>query len=139
VSDQGAFAGLRPGALAKVWGTAFGQMIELWRAVWLAALEVGSGEKKIPGGHCIEITVPTTAGRPPRLTARNLVGESFGKTLDSGNVKFRVIGYARPGFVQVDCRVDETKGQPIQGDIYRGDVVDEQGVLITGIALDAGS
>ena len=130
---------LRPRDLAAVWGTAFGQVIDLWRAAWTALLEAGSGEAHILGDQCNQIAVPAVGGRAPRLIARNLVGESFGRSLGGHCVRFTEKGPGGPGVVLVDCCVDESRDQPIQGDIYRGEVVDERGVLIAQVALDAGS
>lgn len=131
---------LRPRDLATVWGTAFGQLIDLARTTWVAILEAGAGEENIQGGHCNPIIVPLSVGRPPRLAAPNLVGESFGKSLPSQSVKFTDGGSAAdPGRIMVNCCVDESQGQPIQGDIYRGDVVDDGGNWVATIALDAGS
>jgi hypothetical protein len=130
---------LRPRDLATVWGTAFGQVIDLWRTALTALLEAGSGEAHILGDHCNQLAVRAVGGRPPSLVARNLVGESFGKSLGGHCVRFTEKISGDPGVVLVDCCVDESRGQPIQGDIYRGEVVDERGVLIAQIALDAGS
>jgi len=131
---------LRPRDLAAVWGTAFGQLARLWRSGLMAVLEIGSGEDRtILSDECNRITVQRVGGRVPHLIARNLVGQSFGRPLDGGVVTFHVAGSGGPGAVLVDCCVDESLSQGIQGDIYRGEVVDEQGTPITRIALDAGS
>jgi len=130
---------LRPRDLAMVWGTAFGQLVDLWRAGWTALLEASSGEGYFLGDQCNTIAVRAVGGRAPRLVARNLIGESFGKSLDAQCVTFTEKGSGGPGLVLVDCCVDESVGQPIQGDIYRGEVVDEQDAPIARIALDAGS
>jgi hypothetical protein len=131
---------LRPRDLAVVWGTAFGQLIDLWRSGLMALLELGSAEDAtVLGDECNRISVQLVGGGVPRLTARNLVGQSFGKPLDGAAVTFNVVGPDGPGLVLVDCCVDESYGGPIQGDIYRGEVVDEQGRHIAWIALDAGS
>jgi hypothetical protein len=131
---------LRPRDLAAVWGTAFGQLAQLWRSGLMALLEIGSGEDgAILSDECNRISVRRVGGRVPHLTARRLVGQSFGRPLDGGVVTFSVAGPGGPGAVLVDCCVDESLGQGIQGDIYRGEVVDEQGAPIARIALDAGS
>jgi hypothetical protein len=141
--SNGKFAGLRPHELAAVWGTAFGQLVELWRAGLTALLEIGSGESTITGSFSNEIEVPAVGGHAPRLIAQNLVGESFGYPLPSNAVIFAERGSARPGHVLVDCWVDESRVQPIaddiKGDIYRGEVVDAQDQRIALIALDVGS
>jgi len=131
---------LRPRDLAAVWGTAFGQLAQLWRSGLMALLEIGSGEDgAILSDECNRVSVRRVGGRVPHLTARRLVGQSFGRPLDGGVVTFSVAGPGGPGAVLVDCCVDESLGQGIQGDIYRGEVVDEQGAAIARIALDAGS
>ena len=38
---------VRPRDLAKVWGTAFGQIVDLWRTSLMALMELGSGEQKL--------------------------------------------------------------------------------------------
>jgi hypothetical protein len=130
---------LRPRDLAIVWGTAFGQLADLWIALMTALLEAGSGEREVPDGRCNEIAVRQVGGRTPRLTVQNLIGESFGKRLDGQVVTFRETGPGGPGFVLVDCCIDEARCGHAQGDIYRGEVVDEQGTLMATVALDAGS
>jgi hypothetical protein len=131
---------LRPRDLAAVWGTAFGQLVDLWRSGLMALLEIGSGEDRtIVSDHCNQISVRLVGGGVPRLKAQNLVGQSFGRQLDGGVVTFREVGPGDPGLVLVDCCIDESLGQQIQGDIYRGEVVDEQGTRIARVALDAGS
>jgi hypothetical protein len=131
---------LRPRDLAAVWGTAFGQVVDLWRA-WLTALmEAGSAEDPaLIGDHRVELRVRATDGRMPRLAARNLVGETFGGRLDPSLVTFTDKGPAGPGMVLVECGVDDTRTRSIKGDLYRGEVVDERGAVIGRIALDAGS
>jgi hypothetical protein len=131
---------LRPRDLAAVWGTALGQVIDLWQA-WLTALmEVGSAEDEtLLGSHCAELTVRDVAGRAPRLLARNLVGETFGRSLDGSGVSFTDKGPGGPGLRLVECCVDESRGQPIRGDHYLGEVVDDQGALVGRVSLDAGS
>src|SRR6266540_1881329 len=116
---------LRPRDLAKVWGTAFGQLVDLWRAGLISLLEAGSGEREIPGGHCNEIAVRQVGGRTPRLIARNLIGESFGRPLDGRAVTFTEKGPGGSGLVLVDCCIDEARCRHAQGDLYRGEVVDE--------------
>lgn len=131
---------LRPRDLAAVWGTAFGQMVDLSRA-WLQALmEVGSAEDPaLIGDHRVELRVRATDGRMPRLAARNLVGETFGESLDPSLVTFTHKGPAEPGLVLVECGVDEARAGSIRGDLYRGEVVDERGAVVGRIALDVGS
>jgi hypothetical protein len=138
MSDE-ELARLRPSDLATVWGTAFGQMIDLWRAALVALLEGGSAETPGLGDHTTQLSVPAVSGRAPRLLARTLVGESFGRLLDGSAVTFTERGPGDPGLVLVDCSVDESLAQPILGDIYRGEVVDERGAPIARIGLDAGS
>lgn len=130
---------LRPHDLAIVWGTAFGQLADLWVALMTTLLEVGSGEREVPDGRCNEIAVRQVGGRTPRLIVQNLIGESFGQQLDGHVVTFRETGPGSPGFVLVDCCIDEALCGHAQGDIYRGELVDEQGTLIAMVALDAGS
>ncbi|MDF2741894.1 MAG: hypothetical protein K0S88_3264 [Actinomycetia bacterium] len=131
---------LRPRDLAAVWGTAFGQVVDLWRA-WLTALmEAGSAEDPaLVGDHRVELLVPAPGGRLPDLSARNLVGETFGGRLDPSLVTFADKGPAGPGMVLVECAVDEARGRSIKGDRYHGEVVDERGAVIGRIVLDAGS
>jgi hypothetical protein len=131
---------LRPRQLAVVWGTAFGQLIDLWRT-WLTALmEVGSGEDRtIRTDECNRITVPSVGGRVPKLTVRNLVGVSFGNQLDGRIVTFTEQGSGGPGLLLVDCCIDESRAQDIQGDLYEGEVVDEQGAVVARLELDAGN
>jgi hypothetical protein len=128
---------LRPRDVAKVWGTAFGQLIDLWIAAQMALTELGSGEQDIQAAQSDRFRVPSDDGRMPRLIARHLVGETFHKPLDGRAVIFTQMGSV-PGFVTVDCSVDETFG-PIDGDIYTGQVVNEDGKVVAMIRLDAGS
>jgi hypothetical protein len=131
---------LRPRDLALVWGTAFGQWVDLWRAWLVAAMEAGSAEDEtLVGDHRVELDVPAVGGRAPRLAARNLVGETFGNRLDPGLVSFTDRGPAGPGRVLVVCEVDESRDAAIKGDRYLGEVVDDRGVLVRRVALDAGS
>ena len=130
---------LRPRDLAAVWGTAFGQLVDLSGAWLRAMMEAGSAEDRtLTGDHRVELRVRVTGGRMPRLAARNLVGETFGRRLDPSLVTFTAKGPAGPGMVLVECGVDETR-RPIRGDLYRGEVVDERGAVVGRIALDAGS
>ena len=71
---------LRPRDVAKVWGTALGQLVDLWQATMMALMELGSGEQPIPGseqpipsGQSNQISVPSADGQMPHLTAQNLV------------------------------------------------------------------
>jgi hypothetical protein len=130
---------LRPRDLATVWGTALGQLIELWRAAWTAFLEAGGREADISGDQTNQFPVRTVDGHAPRLIARDLVGESFGLVVDGRFVTFTERGAAGPDLVLIECGVNEERGQPIHGDIYRGRVEDENGNLVARIALDAGS
>jgi hypothetical protein len=131
---------LRPHDLAAVWGTAFGQVADLWRAMLTVVLEAGSDEDEtLVGEHRVELTVRTVDGRVPRLAARNLVGETFRQPLDPALVTFTEQRPAGPGMVVVACEVDERRDASIRGDRYLGEVVDERGVVVAQIALDAGS
>jgi hypothetical protein len=133
------FAELSPRDLAVVWGRAFGQVVQLWTVGFTSLLETGSGESTIVGSDSDQFVVAVLNGVAPRLIARNLVGETFGRLLSSDAVIFTEKGPAGPGRVGMECRVDEARAQPIVGDIYRGEVVDAQGRLVAKIALDAGS
>jgi hypothetical protein len=131
---------LRPRDLAAVWGTAFGQMVDLWRAWLTAMMEAGSAEDPaLVGEHRVELLVPAPGARLPDLSARNLVGETFGQRLDGSLVTFADRGPAGPDLVRVVCAVDEARGRSIKGDRYHGEVVDERGAVVGRIALDAGS
>jgi hypothetical protein len=131
---------LRPRDLAAVWGTAFGQMVDLSRAWLTAMMEAGSAENPaLVGDHRVELLVPATDGRMPRLAARNLVAETFRKPLDPSLVTFTDKGPAGPDLVRVVCGVDEARARSIKGDLYQGEVVDERGAVIGRIVLDAGS
>jgi hypothetical protein len=130
---------LRPLDLAGVWGKAFGQVIDLWRDLLLSLLELGAAEDTtLTGDHLARFEVRGTGGRPPRLSVRELVGETFGEVLDGRLVRFEVTGAGGPGAVLVECRVEQPADQDITGDRYLGDVVDERGVLVRRISLDAG-
>jgi hypothetical protein len=131
---------LRPRDLAAVWGTGFGQVVDLWRAWLTALLEAGSAEDPaLVGDHRVELLVRAPGGRRPRLLARNLVGETFGRPLDGSLVAFTDQGPAGPDLVRVMCAVDEARDLSIKGDRYQGMVVDEEGTLVARISLDAGS
>jgi hypothetical protein len=132
-------AGLAPHNLAAVWGTALRQVVDIWRAGSLVLLKLGTAGPTVSSNHCNEIRVRRVGGRVPRLTARNLVGESFGKQLDGDVVSFTEKNSGDPDIALIDCCIDESRGQPIQGDIYRGEVVDENGTVIAALILDAGS
>jgi hypothetical protein len=129
--------GHRPSDLAKVWGTAFGQFVDLWRTSLMALMELGSGEQAISASRSARFRMRSTGAQLPRLTARNMVGETYHESLDGGLVSFTET-FSEPGWVTVDCSVDETR-QPIRGDIYVGQVVDEDGTFVATISLDAGS
>ena len=128
---------LRPRDLARVWGTAFGQIIDLWRTSMMALMELGSGEQAISAGQSARFTVPSANGLMPRLTARNMVGETYNEPLDGDLVIFTKISSDRNS-ATVECSVDETQ-QQIEGDVYVGQVVDENGTVVARIHLDAGS
>lgn len=128
---------LRPIDVARVWGTAFGQIIDLWRTSLTALMELGSGEQAISAGQSARFRIRSTGGPLPRLTARNMVGETYRQPLDGGLVIFTET-ISEPGWITVDCSVDQTR-QPIRGDIYVGEVVDQNGTFVTTISLDAGS
>jgi hypothetical protein len=128
---------LRPRDLAKVWGTAFGQIVDLWRTSMMALMELGSGEQAISAGQSAQFRMRSAGGQLPRLTARNMVGQTYHKPLDGGLVIFTET-ISDPGWVTVECSVDETR-QPITGDTYVGQVVDEAGTFVSTISLDAGS
>ncbi|HEY2693610.1 MAG TPA: hypothetical protein VGJ50_34605 [Streptosporangiaceae bacterium] len=134
---------LRPSDLAKVWGTAFGQLIDLWRTALTAVAELGSGEQTIPGVQSDQFSLPSADGRMPRLAVRNLVGETFRRPLDGQAVKFTQKS-SGPGPITVEYSIDEkfrpSRGDTyIEGDIYTGQVVDEGGKVVATIRLDAGS
>lgn len=128
---------LRPRDLAKVWGTAFGQIVDLWRTSLMALMELGSGEQAISAGQSARFRMRSAGGQLPRLTARNMVGQTYHEPLDGGLVIFSETN-SDPGWVTVECSVNETR-QPITGDTYVGQVVDEAGTFIITISLDAGS
>jgi hypothetical protein len=129
--------GHRPIDLAKVWGTAVGQFIDLSRTSLMALMGLGSGEQAISAGQSARFRVPSADGHMPRLTARNMVGETYHKPLDGGLVIFTEIS-SDPGYVTVECSVDETR-QRITGDTYVGQVVDANSTVVATISLDAGS
>jgi hypothetical protein len=128
---------LRPRDVAKVWGSALGQLIDLWQAAMMAVMELGSGEQPIPSGRSNQFRVPSADGQMPHLTAQNLVGEAFHQQLDGRAVVFTQQG-SGPGSVTVECSINEAF-QPIQGDIYCGQVVNEDGAIVATVSLDAGS
>jgi hypothetical protein len=130
-------ARLRPSDVAKIWGTALGQLADLWRAAMTALTELGSAEQPIATGQSDRFSVPSADGSMPRLTARNLVGEAFRQRLDGSAVVFTQVG-SGPGSVTVECCIDESC-QPIQGDTYHGQVVTEDGTVVATVSLDAGS
>jgi hypothetical protein len=128
---------LRPRDVAKVWGTALGQLIDLWITALTAVAELGSAEQPIASDQSDRFSVPSADGRMPGLTARDLVGETFHQRLDGAAVDFRKIG-SGPGSVTVECFIKDDF-QWIQGDIYRGQVVDDHGKVVATVRLDAGS
>src|SRR5262249_14375562 len=111
---------LRPRDLAKVWGTAFGQIIDLWRTSMMALMELGSGEQAISAGQSARFTVPSANGQMPRLTARNMVGETYNEPLDGDLVIFTKVS-SNSNSATVECSADETQ-QQIEGDVYVGQV-----------------
>jgi hypothetical protein len=128
----------RPIDVARVWGTAFGQFVDLWRTTLPAMLELSSGEQPITAsGQSNRFSVPLVNGQMPRLTARDLVGEAFHQRLDGRAVVFTQVG-SGSGTATVECSVDESF-QPIEGDTYRGQVVDQNGAVVATVSLDAGS
>jgi hypothetical protein len=128
---------LRPIDVARVWGTAFGQIVDLWRTSMMALMELGSGEQAISAGQSAQFRMRSTGGQLPRLTARKMVGQTYNKPLDGALVIFTET-ISDPGWVTVECSVDETR-QPITGDTYVGQVVDENSTVVATISLDAGS
>lgn len=129
---------IRPVDVARVWGKAFGQIVDLWRTSLLAMMELGSGEQAISAGQSARFRVPSVNGQMPRLTARNMVGETYHEPLDGGLVIFTQIGSDPSGYVTVECSVNETR-EPILSDTYVGQVVNEVGRVVATISLDAGS
>jgi hypothetical protein len=131
---------LRPYDLAGVWGKAFGQVIDLWRDLLLSLAELGAAEDPtLVGDQVARFEVPAAGGRRPQLSVRELVGETFGEVLDGRLVRFEVAGTGGSGVVVVEAQVEQPAGRHITGDRYVGDVVDERGVLVRRISLDAGS
>ena len=128
---------LRPADVARVWSTAFGQVVDLWRKSLTALMELGSGEQDITAGQSTQFTLQWAGGRLPRLTARNMVGITYGDQLDSQLVIITEV-ITGPHLVTVNCSVNEMR-QHIRGDIYVGEVVDQAGQLVATISLDAGS
>jgi hypothetical protein len=128
---------LRPSDAAKIWGTALGQLADLWRAALTVLTNLGSGEPPIPTGQSDRFSVPSADGTMPHLTARNLVGEAFQQRLDSSAVVFTPVSSGL-GSVTVECCIDESF-QRIQGDTYCGQVVNEDGTVVATVSLDAGS
>jgi hypothetical protein len=128
---------LRPRDVATVWGTAFGQIIDLWRTALTALMELGSGEQSIPSDQSNQFSVPSADGQMPRLAARSLVGETFRQRLPGRAVVFsRKDG--SPGSVTVECSIDQAF-QRIKGDTYTGQVVNQHGAVVATVRLDAGS
>ena len=131
---------LRPYDLAGVWGKAFGQIIDLWRDLLTSLSELGAAEDPtLVGDHTERIEVRAVGGRLPRLSVKELVGETFQKRIDGRLVRFQLAGAGGPGVALVNCRVEQPADQYIVGDIYVGDVVDERGALVKRISLDVGS
>src|SRR4051795_650002 len=108
------FARLRPRDLAVVWGTAFGQVLDLWRAALTAFMEAGGGEQKgLTGSQFQVIEVPAENGHMPPLVAGGLAGETWQKVIDGRLVEFEEKEVLGNGRVRVMCSVDERSGQPI--------------------------
>jgi hypothetical protein len=128
---------LRPRDVATVWGTAFGQIIDLWRTALTALMELGSGEQSIPSDQSNQFSVPSADGQMPPLTARSLVGETFRQRLPGRAVVFRQKD-GGPGSVTVECSIDPAF-QRIKGDTYTGQVVNKRGAVVATVRLDAGS
>ena len=133
----------RPRDMAKVWGTAFGQLVDLWRTVVTAGMALGGGEQPIVQSN--QFSVPSADGRVPHLRVRNLVGETFHEPLDPQAVVFTQTG-SSPGSVTVTSSINPKfqpikggKVQPIKGDTYAGQVVNENGTVVGTVRLDAGS
>lgn len=129
---------LRPADLARVWGRAFGQVVDLWRTSVMSLMELGSSEQAISAGQSARFRVRSANGHVPRLTARHMVGETYGEELDDGLVMFTGAGSDPGGYVTVECSVNQTL-VPILGDTYVGQVVNENGRVVARISLDAGS
>jgi hypothetical protein len=128
---------LRPIDVARVWGTAFGQIVDLWRTSLMGLMELGSGEQAISAGQSARFRVPSATGQMPRLTARNMVGETYREPLDGALVIFTEIS-SEPGYITVECWVNETR-EPIRSDTYVGQVVNQARRVVATISLDAGS
>jgi hypothetical protein len=131
-----------PDEVAKVWGTALVQLVNLWRTAATAGMALGSGEQPVVQSN--QSGVPSADGRMPHLRVRNLVGETFHKQLDPQAVVFKQIG-SGPGSVTVESSIDPTfqpvkdgNFQPITGDTYTGEVVDENGRVVGTVRLEAG-
>lgn len=129
---------LRPADLARVWGRAFGQVVDLWRTSVMSLMELGSSEQAISAGQSARFRVRSANGHVPRLTARHMVGETYGEELDDGLVMFTGASSDPGGYVTVECSVNQTL-VPILGDTYVGQVVNENGRVVARISLDAGS
>jgi len=140
MSNRGELIRLRPYDLAGVWGKAFGQLTQLWVDLVTSLMELGAAEDPtLVGGHVAQFQVPAAGGQAPRLSIRELVGETHREVVDGNLVDIRVVGPGDPGTVLVECRVKEVAGRRIRGDLYVGDLVDERGTPIRRIALDIGS
>lgn len=129
---------LRPADLARVWGRAFGQVVDLWRTSVMSLMELGSSEQAISAGQSARFRVRSANGHVPHLTARHMVGETYGQELDGGLVLFTGVSSDPGGHVTVECSVNQTL-VPILGDTYVGQVVDQNGRVVAKISLDAGS
>src|SRR3954454_293019 len=107
MADEG-FARLRPRDLAVVWGTAFGQVLDLWRAALTAFMEAGSGEQRgLTGSQFQVIEVPAENGHMPPLLAVPLTGETWHLVLDGRLVQSEEKGVLGNSLVRVECAIDE--------------------------------
>jgi hypothetical protein len=130
---------IKPIDLAVVWGTAFGQIADLYKSGWTAMLEAGNAESSIFGDSSSTVVAHIVNGAAPALKAQSMKGESFGEKLN-GNAVIFAPRKPENGEIVIDCKVNESLVQPpVTGDIYRGEVVDKEGRLVARIALDAGS
>jgi hypothetical protein len=126
-----------PRDLAIVWGTAFVQFTKLWQAGIKAFAEAGSAEAPIGGNERDRFVVRESASAG--LRASTMRGESFDQQLPGDAVHITQEGPPQAGWVLMSCRIDEARIPRVQGDVYRGTVVDAQGEVVSTIALDVGS
>jgi hypothetical protein len=128
---------IRPIDLARVWGTAFGQIVDMWLTSVTGLMELGSGEQAISAGQSAQFRVRSASGQMPRLTAGDMVGETYHERLNGSLVTFNKIS-SDPDGVTVECSVNDTLAK-IRGDTYVGQVFDQAGRVVATISLDAGS